>query len=266
MKEDWKYEKIYGGEGKISTPYANDDSEHSQIVSDCKRKDYGHGNTGKAFISSVLELNPKSLLDVGCGYNEFCHDLVRTHHRPCPFCFDRSDKVWQANLGSRMNDNNQHADEQGNWTSRDNLPDHPLFTVGVDCACPGADVIATAGDLPFHNNSFDIITSFDCMEHIAEEEIEQVMDELHRVTNKHVFLQIDLADHGTKIDGELLHVTLKERDWWNDMIGKKFKIEITHELYTSKHPGLSSNINGKAVARIAHKSTEDLHIVKGIKK
>ena len=103
------------------------------------------------------------------------------------------------------------------------------------------------------------------MEHIAEEEIEQVINELHRVSSRHIFLQIDLADHGTKIDGETLHVTLKEREWWNEMIQKKFKIEITHEFYTSNHPGTTSNINGKAAARMIHKSTEDLHVVKGIK-
>ena len=49
------------------------------------------------------------------------------------------------------------------------------------------------------------------------------------------------------------------------MIQKKFKIEITHEFYTSNHPGTTSNINGKAAARMIHKSTEDLHVVKGIK-
>ena len=256
MKEDWKYQKIY----KLQTSVGKREVLKQESVtaaggSDAaakKVKQYGHGNTGKAFITPVLDLNPKSLLDVGCGYNQFCHDLVRARTRPVP-----EDDVWQSHLNARM--------KSGEFND-EGLPEINIFAVGVDCACPGADVIASAADLPFCDNSFEMITSFDCMEHIAEEEIEEVINELYRVSSRHVFLQIDLADHGTKIDGETLHVTLKERDWWNEMIEKKFKIEITYEFYTSKHPGAISNLDGKAAARIVHKSTEDLHVVKGIKK
>jgi|TARA_B100000287_G_scaffold432880_2_gene493231 SAM-dependent methyltransferase len=263
MKEDWKYQKIYElqtSAGKREV--LKQDSVTAAGGPDAavkKVKQYGHGNTGKAFIAPVLDLNPKSLLDVGCGYNEFCYDLVRARARPVP-----EDDVWQAHLKARMKSDNVDFMPEID-RSKIELPEIGIFAVGVDCACPGADVIASAAELPFCNNSFEIITSFDCMEHIAEEEIEQVINELHRVSSRHIFLQIDLADHGTKIDGETLHVTLKEREWWNEMIQKKFKIEITHEFYTSNHPGTTSNINGKAAARMIHKSTEDLHVVKGIK-
>jgi len=277
MKEDWKYEKIYSKQKQWKTILKkvspNQDTLREELINQCLRENpltakdnknnssdsvsklynYGHGNTGKAFIQPLLDLNLKSILDVGCGFNEFCHDLVvNTPLGEVP----RSDEDWRAHLNARM--------KSGEFNG-EGLPEIDIFAVGVDCACPGADVIASAVELPFCDNSFEMISSFDCMEHIAEEEIEQVINELHRVSSKHIFLQIDLADHGTKIDGELLHVTLRERDWWNDMIEKKFKIEITHEFYTSKHPG-DSNVNGKAACRVAHKSTENLHAVKGIKK
>ena len=110
-----------------------------------------------------------------------------------------------------------------------------IVAIGLDCSCPGADVLAPANDLPFYDDSFDVITSFDTLEHIAEEEMEQVISEMHRVTKKYVLLQIDLLDHGTKIDGESLHVTMKDVHWWNNIIEQKFDIK---RAYGSMEPNM----------------------------
>tara|TARA_B100000586_G_scaffold255213_1_gene217113 strand:+ start:376 stop:912 length:537 start_codon:yes stop_codon:yes gene_type:complete len=36
---------------------------------------YGHTNHGKPWMNHILEFQPKSLLDVGCGYNEFVKEV-----------------------------------------------------------------------------------------------------------------------------------------------------------------------------------------------
>ena len=96
--------------------------------------------------------------------------------------------------------------------------------VGVDFACPAADVIASAHNLPFDEKSFDLITSWDCMEHIPEEEVPMVIEEFSRVGSR-VYLKITTAPSATRIDGEELHVCVKDPDWWNEQIEKHFNIK-----------------------------------------
>ena len=73
------------------------------------------------------------------------------------------------------------------------------------------------------------------LKQIIKEEMEQVISEMHRVTKKYVLLQIDLLDHGTKIDGESLHVTMKDVHWWNNIIEQKFDIK---RAYGSMEPNM----------------------------
>ncbi|HBY68244.1 MAG TPA: hypothetical protein DEG69_11085, partial [Flavobacteriaceae bacterium] len=56
--------------------------------------------------------------------------------------------------------------------------------VGIDIACPGADIIAEAHKLPFEDKQFDLLVSFDCMEHIPEDEIELCFKEFSRVAER----------------------------------------------------------------------------------
>ena len=256
MKEDWKYEKIYGGEGKITTslddalattPYRSE----SEIAAH-KRENYGHGLTGEWSIGEVLSLNPQSVLDVGCGYNEYCNSLYKE-------VWLRNKKIWYEHKslthdmlwdGEVTTNGKIPVSEKSRWKRKSHPPNKELITeacetirqritdivaIGLDCSCPGADVLAPANDLPFYADSFDVITSFDTLEHIAEEEMEQVISEMHRVTKKYVLLQIDRLDHGTKIDGESLHVTMKDVHWWNNIIEQKFDIK---RAYGSMEPNM----------------------------
>ena len=100
--------------------------------------------------------------------------------------------------------------------------------VGTDIACEGSDIIAPAHDLPFKNERFDLVVSFDCMEHIPEEEVPLAIKEFHRV-GKRIYLQIALAHSGTHIDGEPLHVCVKPKEWWLENIEKYFpNVKIMH--------------------------------------
>jgi ubiquinone/menaquinone biosynthesis C-methylase UbiE len=107
------------------------------------------------------------------------------------------------------------------------LRSHGLTATGVDCSCPSADVIASAHDLPFDDNSFDLIISFDCMEHVPEEEVEKCFSEFAR-TGKRMFLKIALTDTPTKIDGEGLHSCIKSSEWWINVAKKYFILSKTN--------------------------------------
>jgi len=161
-KDKYKYDKIYGGDGVYS--------KNGKIDTDnTSRKNYGHENNGKKFLRFIIkDLKPESIVDVGCGHNEFCQML------------------------------------------RQKLP---IAAVGVDCSCPSADIQADADNLPFEDESFDLLTSFDMLEHIPPDEIDKVLSEFKRVS-KRFLLQISLRQAPSRIDGEILHPIVKPADWW----------------------------------------------------
>lgn len=53
-------------------------------------------------------------------------------------------------------------------------------------------------NLPYANNTFDLVFSADVLEHIHEDEADAVVRELVRVSRRHLFLSISLKPH-TKV-------------------------------------------------------------------
>jgi ubiquinone/menaquinone biosynthesis C-methylase UbiE len=53
-------------------------------------------------------------------------------------------------------------------------------------------------NLPYANNTFDLVFSADVLEHIHEGEADAVVQELVRVSRRHLFLSISLKPH-TKV-------------------------------------------------------------------
>jgi len=195
-KDEWKYRKIYNKEGVLSKGTGSDVLKGSykdflKNGKNSKWEKYGHSNEGRDHYNDIKHLNPESLLDVGCGWNEFCSFL----------------KV-------KFLKNKQ--------------------CVGVDIACPGADFIAPAHKMPmFENDQFDLITSFDCIEHIPEEEVDETFKEFSRV-GKRIFLKICLEDSPTTIDDCSLHVCIKPEEWWLQRAEKHFLIEKSYVHGTAK--------------------------------
>jgi len=166
-KEKYKYEKIYQGKGEFKRIYQLDGSGK-------KREMYGHNNHGKQYFKFILrKVKPTSVVDIGCGYNEFCEMLK----------------------------------EKG------------IESVGVDFACPGADIMASAENLPFRDGQFDLLTAFDVLEHIPEEEIDTSLKEFERIAHRFMY-KICLRKDFKKIDGETLHPTVRFPEWWIDKITK----------------------------------------------
>ena len=164
-KEKEKYMKIYHNKG-IYTKNGKID-ETGNI-----RKKYGHENNGKPFIKFIKKMKISSLVDIGCGHNEFV-ELIKNK------------------LG--------------------------IKAIGVDFACPSADFIADAADLPFEDKEFDLVTCFDCLEHIPEEKIDKVLSEFRRVAKRFLVMPC-LRGAPSRIDHCQLHVCKKDSDWWLDKV------------------------------------------------
>lgn len=64
--------------------------------------------------------------------------------------------------------------------------------------------------IPYPDNSFQTVVSTDVLEHLTESDIPKAVAELHRVTQRYVFVILSTApdrDH-------IWHLTLHGRDWW----------------------------------------------------
>lgn len=154
------------------------------IYSSPKYKHYGREKNfhGKKAIDIVLRWKPKSVIDVGCGYNEFVKQI--------------------RNAG--------------------------IESIGIDFACPGADMIADAQNLPFKNKQFDTLTSFDMLEHLLPNEVDPVLKEFARVSERFIF-SICYRPSVNKWQGENLHPTVMPESQWVESIKQVGGIEIVKE-------------------------------------
>jgi SAM-dependent methyltransferase len=86
----------------------------------------------------------------------------------------------------------------------------------VQTQCPdllqdGIVQIGSLEDLPYRDNSFDLVFSSDVLEHIPEEAIPRVVSELVRVSRRDLFLSISLRPSSMN---NKYHLTLRSREWW----------------------------------------------------
>lgn len=142
---------------------------------------YGHSNHGEKAIPLIIKWNVSSIIDVGCGYNEFLN-LIKTQINGLP-------------------------------------------TLGVDFACPGADLIANADNLPVKDKEYDLLSAFDTLEHIPIGLVNKTLKEFNRVSKKFIF-SISFVDSKNKWKGETLHPTVRSEDWWIHEIIKAGGISI----------------------------------------
>jgi len=89
--------------------------------------------------------------------------------------------------------------------------------VGVDFACPSADIIAAAGKLPFKDGEFDIVTAFDVLEHLVPDEIQSVFREFSRISRSFHF-SICYRPSIFLWRGENLHPTVRAEAWWIEQL------------------------------------------------
>lgn len=164
-------------------------------------KNYGSSFHGKSNISEILKYKNEidSIIDVGTGQGEFCK--------------------WSANNLC----NEVYGLDFAFTPSNKNLDDKITYFRGF------------AHDLPLKDKQVDALSSFDMLEHLLEEDVDNVLDEFYRVTKKYFFFSI--CDRDSLFMKELvgsLHPTVKSLDWWVNKIEKYGEVLKQDKFVTVK--------------------------------
>lgn len=153
------------------------------IYSDPRFARYGHTNHGAAAMPIVEREAPTSILDIGCGWNEFA-------------------QAWQA---------------------------RGLRAIGVDFACPGADLVADlAGGLPYAEREWDLVTAFDVLEHLRPDQVDPALREMARISTRFL-VSICYRDSSNRWQGHTLHPTVRNEAWWIAALRRAGAVEVRKE-------------------------------------
>lgn len=140
----------------------------------------------------------------GRGYRRYGHSNHGKHLLPYFLSLDPESAL---DVGCGHNEWSKHLKERG------------IRAVGVDFACPGADIIAEAHALPFDHKEWDFVTAFDVLEHIPESLIDPVLREFARVGHRFAF-SISYVDSVNRVKGETLHPCVQPKHWWLQKIAQ----------------------------------------------
>lgn len=141
---------------------------------------YGRACWGEGILDAMARWQVESLLDVGCGYGRFCDAATRF-----------VPKVMGLDIAS---------------VASGNVIDNPAITF----------IDGEARSLPLPDGAVEWVTSFDCLEHCLEQDVDTVLAEFDRVATRGFVLSISYdPDH---LAGVPLHMTVKPESWWIDKL------------------------------------------------
>jgi SAM-dependent methyltransferase len=79
-----------------------------------------------------------------------------------------------------------------------------------------------ASELDFPDRSFDIVTSFECLEHVHIDEVDSTLDRMFSLTKEFLCLSIAHRKSGEENSkGENLHLTVQDWEWWAEKLKKR---------------------------------------------
>lgn len=147
------------------------------------RNGYGSGFHGRKAEELIKSLDLESVIDVGTGCGEFCkmcHDIGIKRIYGVDFAIDPKPT---------------------------NKADNIVY------------IKAFAHSLPFEDKSVDAITSFDMLEHLLEDDVDNVFTEFSRIAKRYFVFTIN-HNESRSFHKQLgnLHPTVRPRVWWLDKL------------------------------------------------
>ena len=173
--------------------------------------DYGSSHHGEPYVKLISSLGFETLLDMGTGDGRFCYEISDYYRKVYGLDWEIEPSDQYKNLGL--------------WLKGGEL--------GVEY------LKSDATSIPLGDNSVDITTSFDFMEHLIPEVVDSVIEEMVRVTKHLLVNKVEtrssnfMREELTELfgDGEL-HPTVKGVAWWFYQFSKYGQSWILEEQNT----------------------------------
>lgn len=172
---------------------------------------YGGGLWGEGILNFIKSKNIKSLVDIGCGQGRFVN-LVR-EFIPIVYGVD-------------------------------------IASVKLNKVIPNEKITYLDGEaksIPLPDNAVECLTSFDCLEHCLESDINTIIEEFKRVSTKYFIFSISY-EHDSH-DGIPLHMTVHPEEWWVDKLGFLGTINflgvVPHPYITQPYFVIEKDINNE---------------------
>ncbi len=92
--------------------------------------------------------------------------------------------------------------------------------VGVDFVNPKADLIEPMHKVSLPDGYADVVTSFDALEHLLPEEVDEVLKEMFRISKPCGIFIYSISHRPSSITslGKNLHPTVEPMEWWMDKL------------------------------------------------
>jgi 5'(3')-deoxyribonucleotidase len=160
-------------------------------------------STFKKFIYS--HDNKDSILDVGCGNGSFIRECKEKGFNDC-----HATDIITVELG---------------------ITDiHPDITYHS----------SPISELEIPGKKFNIVTSYDCLEHLHEDEVDASLDKIFSLASDFICLTITHTKSGEKLkDGTNLHQTVKSWNWWEEKLEQRGTLFLK---YNTNSPHRSNSI------------------------
>ncbi len=159
-----------------------DETSQTDILPGHMGGGYGRICWGENMLETLKGWKVSSLLDVGCGHGNFCDAATLFVQQ-----------VYGLDIAS---------------VATGNVIDNPEITY----------LDGEAKALPLPDNAVEWITSFDCLEHCLEHDIDKILKEFNRVARNGFVLSISYEP--CEADGMPLHMTVKPEAWWFDKLSR----------------------------------------------
>ncbi|MEL7496293.1 MAG: class I SAM-dependent methyltransferase [Planctomycetota bacterium] len=122
--------------------------------------------------------------------------------------------------------------------------------------------------LPYDDQFFSLVTCFDMLEHLDEEDIDLTMGEIERVLRKGATMLVSVSTRESGMDdifGENLHRTVKSIDWWvNKMEPDRAEYDGHRKQLTLwKHIPLTSRVAARKQSKVQATSDEASEVLVG---
>ena len=112
----------------------------------------------------------------------------------------------------------------GDGTTMRGLKDLGYDITGTDIYATSKDIIeCPIWELPFKNQSFDVVISTDVLEHLPTDMVDKAISELSRVAKKNIHVIACWKDR-QRVKGETVHKTVKPITWWQGKFNKDDEI------------------------------------------